>query len=252
MRALERRLPSRRSLLVAVALAAAGAALYTGARVTPVFAIRSIEVAGAPPPVAAHVRRALAPLRGESLLTLRGEDVERRVTALPEVAGATYDRAFPHTLRLVVRPEEPVAVLRRGAASWLVSARARVIAPLAQGAWPALARIWVGRGAGVAAGDTLGPDAGGRAARALAVLRAAAFPDRVRSVRANAGELTFVLANGLELRAGDETALRLKLAIARLALAEVQARRAGTIAYLDVSVPERPVSGLNPQPVGRG
>jgi hypothetical protein len=60
--------------------------------------------------------------------------------------------------------------------------------------------------------------------------------------------LTFLLASGLELRLGDLQAVRLKLAVASRILPGLLAR--GGYAYLDVSVPERPVAGLNPQPEG--
>jgi hypothetical protein len=60
----------------------------------------------------------------------------------------------------------------------------------------------------------------------------------VRSVRATPEELTFALAGGLELRLGDESDLRLKLAVAREILPLVGAGPC----YLDVSVPERPVA----------
>ena len=50
--------PSGRSLLVGLALLALGLLAYAGARQTSLFAIRRIELAGAPPQVAAQVRRA--------------------------------------------------------------------------------------------------------------------------------------------------------------------------------------------------
>ena len=63
---------------------------------------------------------------------------------LPEIAGFTYDRDFPHTLRVTVRAEHPVAVARRGLKSWLVAASSRVISPLPPPhARPALPRIWL-------------------------------------------------------------------------------------------------------------
>ena len=65
---------------------------------------------------------------------------------------------------------------------------------------------------------------------------------------AQAHELTFVLASGLELRLGDVRAIPLKLAVAARILPQVLGKDAST--YLDVSVPERPVAGDNPQPGG--
>ena len=49
----------------------------------------------------------------------------------------SFDRDFPHTLKVRVRLERPVAVLRRGADAWLVSASARVLQQLEQQPVPA-------------------------------------------------------------------------------------------------------------------
>ena len=84
------------------------------------FAIRTIDVRGADPATAAAVRDALARLNGTNLLSLGRGEVARRADALPAVVSATYDRAFPHTLRVTVVEERPVAVLHRGKDLFLV------------------------------------------------------------------------------------------------------------------------------------
>jgi cell division protein FtsQ len=236
---LRRAIPSTRALLVTVSLLAIAGGLYAGARFTAVFAIERIEVVGVPPSSAARVRRALAPLEGTSLVALRQDDVDTRLAKLSDVESATYDRGFPNTLRVVVRPERPAAVLRTGADSWLISVRARVIGKIPRGTQRSLPRVWVGQSDPIVAGETLDADAGGRAARAVAVLLASRLALPVRTVRSTPEELTFVLRSGVEIRFGDPSDLRLKLAIARRALPFVS----GPGAYLDVSVPERPVSG---------
>jgi hypothetical protein len=53
-----------------------------------------------------------------------------------------------------------------------------------------------------------------------------------------------VLRSGIELRLGDASDLKLKLAIARRVLSRLAP--AGHGAYVDVSVPERPVALVNP------
>ena len=97
----------------------------------------------------------------------------------------------------------------------------------------------------VAVGQTLPPPAAAAPA-ALAPLRGAALPSGVRAVRVAAHTLTLELGSGLELRLGDSGDLRLKLAIARRILRS-PAASTQTAGYLDVSLPERPVLGLNPQ-----
>ena len=245
--ALARFAPSRRSLAVGVGLIALAAGAYAVARQTSAFAIGRLDVTGAPADVQQQVRRVLAPLIGTNLLSLDGGALERRAEALPTVVSVGYDRAFPHTLSVHVVPELPVAVLHRGTETWLVSARGRVVQRVPTGTYPALARIWVPRKTDVAIGAFLAPEAGGTAARTLAL--AARFPARISTVSLAHGELDFRLHSGLELRLGDPTDVRLKLAIARRALAQLPVGAT----YVDVSVPGRPVAGTNnPKLSGRG
>jgi cell division protein FtsQ len=239
--------PSRRSLAVGAGLIALAAGAYTVARQTSAFAIGRLEVTGVPADVQQQVRRVLEPLVGTNLLALDGAALARRAEALPTVVSVRYDRAFPHTLRIHVVPEIPVAVLHRGKATWLVSARGRVVRRVATGTYPALARIWVPTKAAVAVGAFLAPAAGGTTARTLAL--AARFPAHISTASLAHGDLVFRLRSGVELRLGEPTDVRLKLAIARRALARLPTGAT----YVDVSVPERPVAGMdNPQLSSRG
>jgi cell division septal protein FtsQ len=210
--------------------------------------VQRIEVEGAPPDVAAHVRAALAPLDGTSLLALNGSAVQRALAPLTDVSAASYDRAFPHTLRVIVRPETPVAVARRGAEAWLVSGDARVISSLPLGARRTLPRIWLGGSADPQPGAALNDRPAVRALRALARAERSRFAQRILFVRFREHDLTFVLGSGLELRLGDLRALRLKLAVAAQVLPQVLEN--GDSAYLDVSVPGRPVAGASLQVSG--
>src|SRR3954454_12054870 len=144
-----RALPSGRALLIGFALLGAGALAYFGARETSVFALRSVQIAGAPPRVAAHVQRALGPLRGRSLLSIDQSEIEGRLAKLSDVAGVSVDRDFPHTLRLVVTPAHSIAVLRSGPSAWIVSSDGRVVRSTGLFAAPKLPRIWVPSGASI-------------------------------------------------------------------------------------------------------
>lgn len=237
--------PSSRSLVIGVILAAVAALAYVGARETSVFAIHTVRVEGVPPALAHRVQAALQPLEGTSLLKLKADDVSRLATALPDVASVSYDRAFPNTLRVRVEPEQPLAVLRRGPESWLVSRRGRVIERISQGTLNALPRVWVPSSVDVTLGGTIGAGDGAAEVAALAPVRAAGLSARVLTVRIDAGQVTYVMRGGLELRVGSTANLPLKLAIARELLG-----RETLIGYLDVSVPERPVAGINPQVSG--
>jgi cell division protein FtsQ len=234
-------LPTGRSLAAGFVVLAVAIGGYMAARTTSAFAVTEIEVRGAPPSVARSVRAELAPLLGRSLLDLEAGAVQTRAEAIPFVAAASVDRAFPHTLVVAVRAERPIAVLRRGAESWLVSARGRVLRPLARGSLRRLARIWVPPSTRVAVGERL---ADARVARALGVLVAlgeARMPARVRTVRVEA-ELTAVLDSGLEVRLGGEADLALKAAVASRIVPLLSAPGAAPSGYLDVSVAERPVA----------
>jgi hypothetical protein len=142
---------------------------------------------------------------------------------------------------VTVVPELLVAVLHRGGETWLVSARGRVVARIPPRTRPLLPRIWIPPATPVAAGELLAPEAGGAAAHALAL--ALRFPVRIATATFMHGELAFQLRSGVELRLGEPGDIRLKLAIARRALPRLPPGSS----YLDLSVPERPVAGANPQ-----
>lgn len=229
--------PSWRSLAVGLALVALASGMYVFARESSVFAVRAIDVRGAPPALARDVRAALAPLGGESLLKVDSEDVRRHLGGVPTIAAASFDRAFPHTLRVFVRAERPVAVLRIGAEAWLVSATGRVIRDLPRPGLSSLPRVWLPRSASVTEEAMLSDQQGMRAVAALAELRAAPLGQRVRDVVTREGAIVFLLPSGLELRLGDASKLRLKLTVARRILPLLSAP-----GYLDVTVPERAVA----------
>jgi cell division septal protein FtsQ len=242
---LARLVPSGRATAITLAVVALAAGMYLIARGTSLFAVEALDVRGASADVAGQVRAALADFKGSNLVTLDGAAVERRLQALPVVAAARYDRDFPHTLRIFVKPERPVAVVRKGADSWLLSARARVISSLRVGEASRLPRIWVPGRLPVSAGGTLGGDPR-RAVAAAAPLARSLLNGRVAFVRATPHQLILGLRSGLQLRLGDAHNLPLKLAIgARIAASADHLR-----GYVDLTVPDRPVSNPNPKPAG--
>jgi cell division septal protein FtsQ len=240
-------LPSARSLLWTSGIVVLAALAYLVARQSSMFGVTRIEISGAPPPVAAQARRALASLDGQSLLRLDTADVVATLERLPSIYRAGYDRDFPHTLRIRVVPERPVAVLRHGAHSWLVSARGRVIRPLARGALASLPRIWLGASAVVTVGSILRDPSGALASQVLTSFRGVGLGARIAFVKATDGRIVAGLRGGLELRLGAPVDLALKLAVARSVLPTLAPPAAGGPHYLDLSVPERPVAGTDPQ-----
>ena len=230
-------LPSARSLLVAFSVVTGVLLALVVARATPLFGVRSIEVTGAGPLVERQVRRTLDARTGASLVGLDLSAAGRDVAALSTVAEVTFDRAYPHTLRVAIVPERPVAVVRQGAESFLVSERGRVISRSERGAKPELARVWIGRELTLVSGETVeGPLR--TAIGAVTPLAGARFPSRVVSVTTG-DALVMRLRSGLELRMGNMRDVPLKLAVAGRVI-PLLPEGSG---YLDVSVPHRPVAG---------
>ena len=238
-------LPSGRSLAIGFALILAAGAAYLVARETSVFSVESIEVEGAPPALGAEIRTALAPLVGTSLVTFSSEAADRRLAGLPAVARARYDRDFPHTLRVAVRVEIAVAILRRGADAWSISRSGRVLGELGRGAYPPLPRIWLPASTEVTVGVPIG-DSIRRPLQLASLIRSEGFRARVMIVREDAqGRLSLDLASGREVRLGDAEDLPLKLAVAETVLPKAVDAR-----YVDVSVPSRVVAGYGTPSAG--
>jgi cell division protein FtsQ len=236
-------MPSGRSVAAGLALLVLAVGAYVGARETSVFAVQTIDVRGGTPAVRAEVRAALAGESGASLLTVDGRSVARRLAPLPDVRSFTLDRDFPHTLRVVVRREIPVLVVRQvpGPTAFLVAASGKVIRPLPHSRLSNLPRLWVKKSVPVTVGQPL-PAALAPAAATLASLRGETLPGGVRTVSVGSDGLVLTLGGGLQVRLGDAGDIRLKLAIARRILRATNAAMTGA-PYLDVSLPERPVLG---------
>ena len=237
-------MPSWRVLAIAFGALLAVAGGYLAARQSALFAVQTVEITGAPPAVAASVHDALRPLEGDSLLRINLDAAGSRLAAIPSVRRASFDRAFPHTLRVSVVAERPVAVMRRGPEAWLVSARGRVIRRLHEPRRSSLPRVWVPATVTGAAGDTLTDGPTLRAVRALAAASTGTtLPARVRFAHSDEGELALVLAAGTKLELANEQDLALKLAAARQVLLALDPNEEGWPAYVDLTVPGRPVVG---------
>ena len=234
---LARFVPSGRSLLAAVAVLAIAGISYLVAYSTSVFAIEEIDVRGAPPEVAREVEAATRGLVGTSLVAIDSDAVEGRLRALPVIAGVSVDRAFPDTLVVRVAPERPVAVVRRGPSSWLVTGAGKVIRPIETGTARSFPRLWLAKGTSIGLGRLV-PAGWLPATRALADAHSVGLGTRVKGVRPEGDELTLVLRRGTEIRLGRATEVGLKLTVAAKVLALVDP----STRYVDVSVPQRPVA----------
>jgi cell division protein FtsQ len=222
----------------AVTLVAVAACIATVK--TSVFAVRTIVVTGGTPRLQREVRGALEPELGRSLVRVGGDGLAGLTGAIPDLLSMRFDRDFPHTLRVSVRAERPVLLLRQGRDAWLVSARGRVLRKIAHPGRSSLPRVWVPGSASVLAGRVLPAEVGGAAAAAVSPIMRSRFPALVHAVRLGPSELTLVTLRGFQIRLGDLGDLQLKLAVARRLLQLVAASATPT-GYIDVSVPQRPV-----------
>ena len=230
--------PSGRSLGATLGLLAAVGAAYLIAYATPVFAVERVEISGAPPELTREVRAATRGLVGTSLVAIDADDVEGKLRTLPAVAGVSVDRAFPDKLVVKVAPERPVAVVRTGRTSWLVTGAGKVIRAIETGTLRQFPRLWLAKGATIRLGGQI-PPGFVPATRALAEAHAVGVGSRVKGIRPVGDELTLVLRRGTEIRLGRATEVGLKLTVAARVLRLVD----GDPEYVDVSVPQRAVAG---------
>jgi cell division protein FtsQ len=232
---------------VRIALVAASAVLlvlvaYVAARGTSLFAVRTLSISGGSPRARAEAKRALRDELGRSLLRIDEHTLSTRLDALPDVVSATFDRSFPHTLHVRLRSERAVLLIRQGStASWVVSSRGRVMRRLSSPKRSSLPRLWLPKSVALKPGETLRAADGGLAAAAVAPIVGRAYRGGVRTVTSSPGSITLVLRRGPQIRLGDIGDLRLKLAIAGKILQYSGAHATTPPAYVDVSVPERPV-----------
>ena len=242
-RTLATHMPSGRSIALLFAALVAVVGLYAIALKSSLFALEKVEIRGATPALSRQIDAVVKPLRGRSLVGLNGAGVEQAILAIPEVKTVRVDRAFPNTLRVVVAREHPVAVLRRSGEAWVIAVSGKVVRPLRRGRGESLPRVWVPASLAVSVGDPLADRGVRTAIRVLAKLQSYAHSMSPTSVLVRNGDLTLTLGSSTELRFGDASEGTLKLAVAEKILPDLASPPAGSIAYLDVSVPDRPVGG---------
>jgi cell division septal protein FtsQ len=241
-------LPSGKTIALLFAGLAILVGLYLTARESSLFALHTVKIKSGSPTLTRKVGKAVEPFEGHSLVDLDRAAVERAILAIPQVRSVQIDRDFPNTLRVFVAREHTVAVLRRGRDAWLMASSGKVVRPFERGKAMELPRIWAPSSVAVTSGQEIGDSGIEMAIRVLNAL--GRFKGRLQpaSVRARGGDVTLFTHSGVELRFGGVSQVTLKLAVAEKILPQVPPAPAGSVAYLDVSVPDRPVSGVEAQP----
>lgn len=228
-------LTGRRVIAAAIAIAVLYACYLLWFRNLPLFSIDEVTVSGATTNEQA-IKQAIEQVAGDmTTLHLKDDELRDVVASFPTVASVGATTSFPHTLHVTVTERLPVAFIKVGDRRTAVSADGYLL--LAASFNPReLPRI---EGA-VARGVRLNGDAAPQAA----ILGATPKPLRDHisaSTWSEAdGGVVVNLDNGPDLRFGDGSRAADKWTAA---LAVLSSREHGSPTYLDVSVPERPVSG---------
>lgn len=224
----------RRILLWSLAVVTLVVLAATGAAISPLLDVETIEVVGVPADQATEVQAASGLEVGDSIVTFLPGSVAGRVRDLPWVATARVTRDLPNRVRIAVVPRVPVGWTKAGSQVLVVDAESRVLVRVA--APPVGLPELIGVADVAPPGGQIAPPVLARAAEALGPdLRA-----RSASVALEDGSLTAQVAAGPQVRFGAPRSVAVKARVA----AAVLARLGGTpAAYVDVTVPAAPVSG---------
>jgi cell division protein FtsQ len=225
----------RRLIAAAVVVVALYAGYMLWFRNMSWFAIDDVTVKGATTNERA-IRSAVDGVAGDmTTLHIKDDELRDAVAHFPTVASVSATTSFPHGLEVTITERLPVAFVRAGGHGTAVSADGYLLTG-ASFDEKQLPRI-----EGVAAtGVRLDEDAAAQAA----ILGATPEPLRNRVTASSwddeRGGVVLDLRNGPEVRFGDGSLARDKW---EAAVAVLSGDERGSPTYLDVSVPERPVSG---------
>ena len=225
----------RRAIAAAVAIVVLYAGYMLWFRNLPLFSIDEVTVSGATTNAPA-IKDAVEQVAGDmTTLHLKDDELRDVVAHFPTVASVGATTSFPHTLHVTVTERLPVAFIKVGDHRTAISADGYLLLG-ASFDRKALPRI-DGTGTG-------GVRLDGDAADQAAILGAA--PARLRehidgSTWSDAdGGVVVDLDSGPDLRFGDGSRAQDKW---MAAVAVLSSSEHGSPSYLDVSVPDRPVSG---------
>jgi cell division protein FtsQ len=225
----------RRVIVAAIAIAVLYGGYLLWFRNLPFFSIDEVTVTGATTNAPA-IRNAVEQAAGDmTTLHLNDDELRDTVAHFPTVASVGATTSFPHTLHVTVAERLPVAFVKIGDRRTAVSADGYMLigASFNQKELPRIEGT-------VAGGVRLSGDAADEAA----ILGAVPTPlrDHIESSTWSDadGGVVVNLDNGPDLRFGDGSRARDKWTAA---VAVLSSSEHGSPSYLDVSVPDRPVSG---------
>jgi cell division protein FtsQ len=224
-----------RAVVWALAILALLIAAGLWLRDSPLVAVRNVSVTGLTGPEAARVTAQLeTAARDMTTLHVRQDQLDAVVAPYPVVKHVTAQADFPHTLRITVVENTPVAAVVVGDSRTPVAGDGRLLHGADLRTLPDVPLRTPPGGERVVDRTAL---------HAIAALAAAPPVLRDRVIRATTtrqGGLTLELRNGPELRFGAGDRLHAKWAAATAVLADPDSAGA---TYLDLRYPERPAAG---------
>ena len=229
------RVPPR--LLVAlVVLAAVLGGGWLWLRDSSLVAVNRVTISGLAGPDAGAIRGALtSAARSMTTLDVQRERLHTAVQPYPIVKDLAVTTSFPHTMRIRVTEQVPVAVVVAAGQRTAVSADGTLLHDVGAGAsgLPAIP-ITVSPGGTHVQGSALSE------VRLLAAAPASLLR-RIQEAGRDAVGLTAQLRNGPRIEFGTVSQLHAKWAAAAASLAAAVSEGAS---YIDVTVPRRPAAGI--------
>lgn len=226
----------RRALALALLALVLVAGYYLWLRDSSLFAVSDVTVEGASAnadQIEAALERAAD---GMSTLNVDEQKLAQAVSGFPTVASIRADAGPPHSLTVIVSERLPVAEARLGGERLAVSADGFVL-PGVEVEGAKLPELDEDAGAKAGVLNEEGAAQAAALGGAPAELR-----ERIEGVAwdPERGGVVIAIEGAPELRFGDGARAEQKW---RAAVAVLADRELGSPAYLDVSVPERPVTG---------
>lgn len=220
------------SLLVAVAFLLGG---WVWLRDSSLVAVENVTVRGASGLGAPAVRSSLTGA-AQQMTTLNVDRAALNAAAarFPLVKSISVETKFPHGMTIIVNERRPVAALVGTGGALAVAADGVILTGSPSSGLPVIAVTSLVRGKRVVDPTT-------RSEVKLIALAPRRLRSEVTEVSAASGGLVAKLRAGTLLRFGDSSRLAAKWIAADRVLQDPQAAGAG---YIDVSIPERPASGM--------
>jgi cell division protein FtsQ len=226
----------RRRVLAALLLAAALFAIYRlWFRDSSFVAVRHVTVTGLTTKDAPRIRTALtAAAHDMSTLNMNEAALDQSVAGFPIVKAVLARSSFPHTLKIHVIEQEPVAVLEVGGERLLLAPDGSVLRDVATGHPLALIKS-----TGAPPQDML-TDRVALSSLHVAAAAPLALADRITTIDHGKEGIVVHMRNGPRLLFGNDIRPAAKWAAVSAVLADASSKGA---TYVDVRLPGRPVAG---------